>query len=233
MNPEEVSRRILEKIGEGHENDQIVVKNISNRDFHTTWGRTSKFSVEAGKERILLRHIAVKFARELATALAYAEADRAKRPVTEYLVKIPTYIESILVRVESYYQDPSTINRDTADLTEEERQTAYTLEGISVLEELGITKSPIRTSVEDVAANFRNKTINEIAVEKNETLTIAPESIPSVLAKEDDIQVATIQQATKPASSSIVSAAIALGINIPQGATESDIKQLISAKMNI
>lgn len=237
-------------IGSGHEFDFIAVKNITNKDFTTYWGK-EPYTVASGQERILLRYIAVKFARELADRLIYAEADRKQDNVIKYLHLKPKYINAILLRVDQYYKQ-SDETKDTVDLTEEERKSAESLGEISVLDELGILTKPVRTSIDDIRANMRPMTEEEKRV-KNAELAVADdiqvnteitqpkpvEKVHTLVDNNEDVEFNPESNepakvsAAKPKAEvssemdSLIKKATALGIEIPDGATPADVKQLI------
>lgn len=147
-------------IGAGHELDQILVHNISNKDFSTLWGG-NPHTVESGKTRVMLRHIAVKFARELSHRIITAKADNSGTPITQFLPEKLTLINKILVKVHDRYQ--TTTVEGGQQMSEQEINQAQDMGTIDILEEYGIPIRPVKESPDDIKENFREMTPAEKA----------------------------------------------------------------------
>jgi hypothetical protein len=222
MNPEEVL-----KIGEGHELDQIRVVNITNKDYTTYWGK-EPFTIQAGKERIMLRYIALKFARELADRLITAEADklegREKGNVIRYMHKKPAYLNSILVEVvDRYSSKPTNTQVDTG---EQDTFTALDVGDISVLEELGIARVPVKSTVDDISDNFRAKTKEEIG-----DITTPDEQFNH--SERDEVVSLVGRPIQEDSPVALIKKAMALGIDIPDGASVDEVKSLIKENLGL
>lgn len=152
-----MAKQILPKqlnIGDGHQLDMIQVANPTSDDYTTYWAK-QPFTLESKKERIMLRYIAVKFARELADKVLNKKADREKKPIISYLPERLELLNSILIEVtEPYLQvDPDQRHLPQGDVLKK-GETALNIGRRSVLNELGIPDKPPVSSKADVAKNI-------------------------------------------------------------------------------